>query len=607
MKLYLAALLLLGLQGNPPVETVVQRASRYVDTYMKDLGSIVGEEVYVQEATWGDLDLRRRPLRSQRARTMVSDFLALPVGDQYVGVRHVRKVDDVPLDPLYRSYWRESFDESTAEGRDGLQKALTFESTRYNIGDFNRSTNLPTFPLEILDPANLSLFTFKKDGEEKIFNVLTWKVKFNDRNRNTIIMASGIGPNDRYSISGTLWIEPATGRVFRASIELENPIRNFVEIRMDVRFRIDAGVGALVPAAMEEHYKDRSANHELDAHADYLNYRRFGSDVKLDTIWNDISPAVEDLKKERDNGYAMKVDVRVVNVEAWVTAGSGSPVTDLKADDFQVFENGSAQKITNFSPVNTPYDVLMLFDRSGSTQRDWASMQKAAEGFLANLRPQDRAGIANFDTSFRMLTRWTQSREQVAHVVAGLAEGKRPGGTAFYRAVEMSLASELIPVSGRRRAVIVLTDGRDSGLTNTLFRRGTLLGPREEPAFVQMLELAKRERVPIYVVTITNNANEVARIAQFYSPEVANNYLSAVATRLEQLVEVSGGRALFPRRLADIVPLYSQISRELGSAYSIGYVSDQPPAFQGFREIKVATREPNLHVVQSRAGYVWQP
>ena len=599
------ALLVLGFQSAPsPVDTVVKRASQYVDVYMRELGSIIGEEQYNQEALWQDEDMRSHKIRSQRARRTVSDFLALPVGAEYIGVRHVRQVDDVTLDPLYRGFWRESFDESTAEGRQQLQKAFTFESTRYNIGDFSRSTNLPTFPLEVLDEGNLRLFTFSKAGEEKIANVQTWKVRFEQRERASLVMTASVGPAERYALSGTLWIEPSTGRVFRAQMNFENIIREYLEMSMDVRFRTDPAVGVLVPSAMEEHYEDKSAKHELFAHADYVNYRRFNSDVKLDTAWSELPKGTTDLTREGDDSYAVKVDVRVVNVEAWVTAGNGTPVTDLSAPDFDIQENNVAQTITNFSPVNTPYDVLLLFDRSGSTQRDWVSMQKAAEGFIASLRPQDRAGIANFDTSYRMLTRWTNTREQLNRTVDGLANGKRPGGTSFYRAVEQSLASELLPVAGRRRALIVLTDGRENGLFNTLFRRGTLLSMKEETPYRQMLDLARRERVPIYIVTISNTGSEVVRLSQFYSREVANDYMAAVAMRLEQLVEVSGGRALFPKTLNDIVPLYSQISRELGSAYSIGYVSNLPAEFQGFREIKLTTRDTHLHVVQSRAGYV---
>src|SRR5262249_22787403 len=155
-------------------------------------------------------------------------------------------------------------------------------------------------------------------------------------------------------------------------------------------------------------------------------------------------------------------------------------------------------------------------------------------------------------------------------------EGKRPGGTAFYKAVEQSLAAELLPVAGRRRALVVLTDGRDNSFFNTLMREGYMPEMQQEPAFKQMLDLAKKERIPIYVVAISNSSNEVERLKHRFSNAEAESYLEAVQMRLEAIAEASGGRVLFPKRLQDIIPLYTQISHELGSAYSIGYVSNLP-------------------------------
>jgi len=602
-----AALLVFSFQGaQSQLDVVVKRASRYVDTYMKQLGSITGEERYFQTAAWEDRDTRNRKITTSRTRQLVSDILTVPIGEEWIGIRHVRQIDDVTLDPMYRGFWRERFDESTPKGRADLLKAFTFESTRYNIGDIARATNLPTFPLELLSEDNLAVLSLSKIGEERIGNAQTWKVRFTDRERHAFMMDAGIGPDERFSIAGILWIEPTTGRVFRAEVDFINRVRENIEIHMEVRFRPDPTVGLLVPATMIEHYEDRASNHEIDAHAEYTNFRKFDSTVRLDSVWREAPPAGPDLTQKEEDRYAMKVDVRVVNVEAWVTVGGGSAVTDLNRDDFSVSENNIPQNITNFSPVSTPYDVLLLFDRSGSTQRDWSLMQRAAEGFVASLRPQDRVGIANFDTSLRVLTRWTDTRQQIARVLSGFTEGKRPGGTFFYRAVEASLAAELPPVAGRRRALVVLTDGRDNSLFNLLMRRGNLLLPREEPQFMQMIELARRERVPIYVVGISNSSNEVSRLAMAYSGMVAESYVNAVGTRLEQLAESSGGRVLFTKRLDEIVPLYTQISRELGSAYSIGYVSSLPVSEQGFREIKVTTSDRRLRVVQSRSGYVVQ-
>src|SRR5262245_54014687 len=73
--------------------------------------------------------------------------------------------------------------------------------------------------------------------------------------------------------------------------------------------------------------------------------------------------------------YTLKVDVPLVSVDVTVTDAFGKTMNDLAATDFQVFENGILQQVRYFSPVSSPYNILLLFDRSGSTQHKWPFMQ----------------------------------------------------------------------------------------------------------------------------------------------------------------------------------------------------------------------------------------
>jgi hypothetical protein len=111
------------------------------------------------------------------------------------------------------------------------------------------------------------------------------------------------------------------------------------------------------------------------------------------------------------------------------------------------------------------------------------------------------------------------------------------------------------------------------------------------------------------VVAVNGNSSveEVNLINQRFASPVGDQYLEAVRIRLETIAELSGGRVLFSNKFQDVIPLYKQISRELGAAYSIGYASNIPPSIEGFREITVLTRDKHLHVVQSRPGYVVEP
>jgi hypothetical protein len=76
-----------------------------------------------------------------------------------------------------------------------------------------------------------------------------------------------------------------------------------------------------------------------------------------------------------------------------------------------------------------------------------------------------------------------------------------------------------------------------------------------------------------------------------------------VKEHLEDLAAATGGRVYYPETIEQLVPLYDQISRELGISYTIGYVSDRPPRAGDHREIEVKVAGPDLRVSQSRTGY----
>src|ERR1700690_697830 len=50
----------------------------------------------------------------------------------------------------------------------------------------------------------------------------------------------------------------------------------------------------------------------------------------------------------------VRVTVNLVQVDAVVTNSKGRQVTDLKAEDFEITEDGRPQKITNFSYIRLP-------------------------------------------------------------------------------------------------------------------------------------------------------------------------------------------------------------------------------------------------------------
>ncbi|MBI4473680.1 MAG: VWA domain-containing protein [Acidobacteria bacterium] len=310
--------------------------------------------------------------------------------------------------------------------------------------------------------------------------------------------------------------------------------------------------------------------------------------------------------------YTVKVDVPLVSIDVSVTDASGNPVSDLSQSDFVVLEDGVPQPIRHFSPVSAPYNILLLFDQSGSTQHKWLFMQKAVAGFLSNLKPQDRVAIAIFAEELEVLAKWTDSRTKALYALSELIRPRELGRTDFYRSLERVLKREFRSIPGRR-ATVVLTDGRDTSLYRQLVMTNRLLEPPNDREFQRILKTSREQRIPSYFIAVNTDLNfepnvqggDEYRNLQILFPQtdMPRRYLKEVRTRMEMISEVTGGRTLYPRTFEEVVPLYEQMARELGTAYSLGYFSPDPASGSAYRRIEVRLKNSDLRSVQSRAGY----
>src|ERR1051326_1738417 len=66
---------------------------------------------------------------------------------------------------------------------------------------------------------------------------------------------------------------------------------------------------------------------------------------------------------------SLKVDVELVMVNASVVDSENRPLTDLKAENFAIFEDKLEQKIRYFSSEATPVSIGIVFDISHSMER----------------------------------------------------------------------------------------------------------------------------------------------------------------------------------------------------------------------------------------------
>ena len=274
-----------------------------------------------------------------------------------------------------------------------------------------------------------------------------------------------------------------------------------------------------------------------------------------------------------------RAGVEVVSLNVTVTDGTARYVTDLTADDFNVFEDGVKQEVTFFNRTNLPIALALLLDTSASMESKLPTAQEAAIGFAKRLRTQDLAEVIDFDSRVIVLAPFTNGaseREQAIHKTSA------GGSTSLYNAVYIALKDLKKVIAKnteeiRRQAIVLLSDGED---TSSLL------------PFEEVLDLAKRSETAIYAIGLRSTDGPGARSKGFKAAEFV----------LRQFAQETGGRSYFPSQISELAAIYGQIADELSSQYTVGYTSRNGRRDGSWRRVVVRVARPNL-TARTKLGY----
>ncbi len=274
---------------------------------------------------------------------------------------------------------------------------------------------------------------------------------------------------------------------------------------------------------------------------------------------------------------SFRAGIDVVSLNVTVTSADGHYVTDLKPDDFSVYEDGVKQDITFFDRSNLPLVLSLLLDTSASMEERIKTAQQAAIGFAKRLRPQDLGELIDFNTRVEVTQSFTSNVDQLESAILNTAAG---GSTALYNAIYIAL-NELKKLQAksadeiRRQAIVVFSDGEDTSSLVT---------------FDQVLDLAKRSETAIFAIGL--RPREDLLVKGFKEADFV----------MRELAQQTGGRWFFPSRIEDLAGIYSQIADELSSQYMIGYVSKNTRRDGTWRRVIVRVGQPG-DTPRTRQGY----
>ena len=342
---------------------------------------------------------------------------------------------------------------------------------------------------------------------------------------------------------------------------------------------------------------------------------------------------------EVDEGDVVRVDTQLVSLAAIVTDSTGRPLSGLRPENFRLIEDGQPQTIANFGTAETPFEIALLLDTSGSTRDDVALIRSAANSFIEALRPGDRVGVVAFNqaqgpfqqggAAVEVLSPLTDDREQLRAAIDNLGASQ---GTPYYDALER-VADNIFREPARdevrgRRAVVALTDGVDSS-SNSDFGTARMKLVRAGIAsyFIQVntedfvedrlmrdcqddgrLALSQKQlqryRELFVPKAKAEDFNDFCKMGPFERMSISRELYNLARREMNDLARVSGGRSFPAATLADAKAAFARVASDIGTMYSLGYYPTNKARDGKFRSIKLEVRgTKDKAQVRARDGY----
>lgn len=317
-------------------------------------------------------------------------------------------------------------------------------------------------------------------------------------------------------------------------------------------------------------------------------------------------PPVPTLRQKREEqevtpGDVISVNTTEVMIPVTVRDSNGRLVNDLTRNDFRVYENDREQPLSDLALRQVPVDVVLMVDASSSVATNLDDFRRAAEGFAERLANDDRISLIKFDDRVELLQDWTQSRFQFRRALARIEPGMF---TRFNDALALA-AREQFGNSKSRRAIIILSDGIDSGR-----------GAATLEAAVQAL---LRAQVTVYVVSnteisraakraeldsLTGGSDSAVRFNQLRIDDLRTGLrvLDLSEQNLAQLTETTGGKLYKPQTFAGLDSTYAEVAEELRHQYALYYTPLNKTRDGGFRRVRVEMTNP-AYRGHTRVGY----
>lgn len=292
-----------------------------------------------------------------------------------------------------------------------------------------------------------------------------------------------------------------------------------------------------------------------------------------------------------EDDEVIKVDTALVNVPFSVSDREGRSILGLKAENFTLFEDGKPIKIEYLSTQDNPLNVVLLLDTSRSAVERFDKIKNAASEFIKQLRTNDKCMIVSFDLAVRVKSEFTSNQILLDKAIKRTVLGEKQG-TLMRDAISVIVESELRKVKGRK-AIIVITDGKDAGSSITENELLYSLAESDAPIYSILYETippTKQENstIPSNKIKYDKKKLKEFNLAQQRKNENAANFM-------EKMSDIAGGRS-YRKEINNLSEAFMNITEELRKQYLIGFYPDDANYNIANHQIKIKTDKTNAVV-----------
>jgi Ca-activated chloride channel family protein len=257
----------------------------------------------------------------------------------------------------------------------------------------------------------------------------------------------------------------------------------------------------------------------------------------------------------------------IVRVFVTATDRDARLVTNLTQAEFEVRDEGKPQPVTVFDSSPTPIQLVAMLDVSGSMEGNLPLLRNATAQLVERLGQDDGARVGTFGRDINISPVFTRDRGELLSALPGEIDPQAP--TPLWRAVDQAMDAFKEGGGEKRRVVLVLSDGKDSGLTSF---KDKFMSPAE------IIDRARRDEVMIYGVGMQSRSKRPL------NPGIGVGGLQASLMQdlpdpgLARVAEETGGGYAEIRYGENLAEAFARVADELHSQYLLGYA---PPKKDG--------------------------